>query len=251
MLGALWFHAQPEPRPNESFRLQVVGCLQKAILAYEKAAEANLRGSGTAWHAAKHLEAAAQQAKALGELRTCADLARRAAGHYVDAGKASTGAEALGRAARWLEDSDPSLSGKLYTEAVQLYSKDSMASMAHDIVQRGVKVQVKAAQFEDAATMLMEWASICSATGSGPYLCRAYLGGPLLSRHLYVSEMEANLFAVYTVACNVHVLFLCTGAWSKRCRRIYRVAFTQMHQASGKHICLMLCSCERGLSAYR
>jgi Soluble NSF attachment protein, SNAP len=160
--------------------VQGAGCLQKAVTAYEKAAHANIRGHGTAWHAAKHLEAAAQLSKEQSDFRACADYIRRAAGHFVECGKVGTGAECLGRGARWLEQSQPEVSCKLYAESLELYSKDPMASMAQDLVGRGVAMNIQASKWEDAAQMLMQWASICVDNKSIPYLCRAYLGAQRL-----------------------------------------------------------------------
>ena len=154
----------------------MAGCPRKAIEAYEKAAHANVKGKGTAWHAAKHLEAASQLANELQDAKACADFAKQAADHYVTAGKAGTGAECLGRAARLLETRSPTQSGQLYMAALELYGKDPMASMANDMVSRGVGVQLKEQKWEDAATMLLQWAAICSDNKSIPYLCRAYLG---------------------------------------------------------------------------
>jgi hypothetical protein len=93
---------------------QVLGQSNKALVAYEKAAEANLRGSGTEWHAAKHLESAAQICKELQRWPDTAEFGQRAAKLYVDAGKPGTGAECIGRCARWLETGNPSTSGMCF-----------------------------------------------------------------------------------------------------------------------------------------
>ena len=156
--------------------MQVAGCPTKAVEAFEKAAHANIKGKGTAWHAAKNLEAAAQISNEMQDTKACADFAKEASDHYVSAGKASTGAECLGRAARWLETRAPAQAGQLYMDALTLYGKDPMAAMANDMVSRGVGIQLKEEKWENAATMLMQWASICSDNKSVPYLCRAYLG---------------------------------------------------------------------------
>lgn len=163
-------------------RLQVAGCQAKAVEAYEKAAHANVRGKGTAWHAGKNLEKAAQISKDLQDANACASFAQQAAEHFVSAGKAGSGAECLGRAARWLEGPSPSIAGRLYTDAVALYAKDPMAAMAHDLVQRGVGILVSERQLDQAIEMLMQWASICADTKSGVPLCRAYLGAALPNR---------------------------------------------------------------------
>ena len=97
--------------PKRSVTLQVAGANQKALDAFEKAAEANLRGRGTEWHAAKHLESAAQISKDMEQWPATADFARRASQLYIDAGKLGTGAECMGRAARWLETGSPATSG--------------------------------------------------------------------------------------------------------------------------------------------
>lgn len=71
--------------------------------------------------------------------------------------------------------------GALYKEAVELYAQDPVASLAYDIVQRGVELLLKAQKWDDAAAMLMQWASVCLAQKSHPHLCRAYLGAPTAS----------------------------------------------------------------------
>lgn len=149
------------------------------MLAYEKAAEANLRGGGTAWHAGKHLEAAARCAAERQEQALAVDLFRRAAEQFCDAGKIAAGAEALGNGARLLESSDHAASGSLYKDALQMYSRADLSSMAHDVAQRGVAAQVRAGAFDDAAAMLIKWAAICAANDNNALLCKAALGAHL------------------------------------------------------------------------
>lgn len=69
-----------------------------------------------------------------------------------------------------------SCTGKLYTEAIKLYAQDPQALSAHDMVLRGVEVQLKLQQWDEAAMTLMLWASVCLQQGAYPHLCRAYLG---------------------------------------------------------------------------
>lgn len=164
--------------PGCALGLQVLGCQAKALEAYEKAAHANVRGSGTAWHAGQHLRKAAQISKDMQDAKACATFAQRAAEHFVDAGKPGTGAECLGNAARWLESMSPCLAGRLYRDALALYAKDPMAAMAHDLVQRGVGIQIAEGQINNAADMLLQWAAVCADTKSTTALCRAYLGAP-------------------------------------------------------------------------
>ena len=140
--------------------MQAAGCNRKAIDAYERAAHANIKGKGTAWHAAKHLEAAAQLSNEVQDYRACADYCRDAASHFVSCGKAGTGAECLGRGARWLEQGAPDTACKLYAESISLYSKDPMAAMAQDLVGRGVALQLKQQRFEDAAQLLLQCALV-------------------------------------------------------------------------------------------
>ena len=72
--------------------MQLAGKLDKAKVAYEKAAHANERGGGTQWHAAKHLESAATLAKELNRWDSLYDFIDRAASLYIEAGKISVGA---------------------------------------------------------------------------------------------------------------------------------------------------------------
>jgi tetratricopeptide (TPR) repeat protein len=154
---------------------QYNNCHEKAIDAYEKAAEANLRGGGTAWHASKHLEDAAKLSVEVRSYSKAAEFSRQASQNYVDCGKLSPAAECLARGARWLEDADLSSACSLYQEAVVMYAKSEMAAMAHDIVQRAVMVMLRAQRPEEAAAVMLRWATICHNTNTPSHLCRAYL----------------------------------------------------------------------------
>lgn len=147
-------------------------------MAYEKAAEANLRGGGTAWHAAKHLEDAAKLSAEVRNYSQAAEFSRQASQNYVDCGKLMPAAECLARGARTLEEPSPSQSCELYKAAIDMYSQSEMAAMADDTVKRAVMVLLQARQPDEATSVLLQWASICHRTGSTAHMCRAYLGVP-------------------------------------------------------------------------
>lgn len=67
------------------------GSDERAILAYEKAAEANYRGGGTLWHAAKHLEEAGALSAKLLKWDAAIDFYERASNDFVKGGVASNG----------------------------------------------------------------------------------------------------------------------------------------------------------------
>lgn len=147
-------------------------------MAYEKAAEANLRGGGTAWHAAKHLEDAAKLSAEVRNYSQAAEFTRQASQSYVDCGKLLPAAECLAKGARTLEDTSPGASCELYKAAIEMYSRSEMAAMADDTVKRAVMVLLQAGHPDDAASVLLQWAAICHRTESTAHMCRAYLGAP-------------------------------------------------------------------------
>lgn len=155
---------------------QVTGNNQKAVEAYEKASEANLRGGGTSWHAAKHLEAAAKLCVEMEKYHQAYELLIDASNQYVNCGKLSTAAECLGRGARSLEEVNPDFACEFYRRALDMYIKSEMGSMAHDVVQRGVGAMLRRGAFDEAASLLLKWATICHGHANTALMNRAYLG---------------------------------------------------------------------------
>lgn len=145
--------------------------------AYEKAAEANIRGGGTSWHAAKHLEAAAKICVELRRFDRAFELLKGSASHYVDCGKLASAGECLGRGARWLEEVKLEISCQLYLHALDMYKKSEMGSMAHDVVQRGVGAMIRHSAYDEAVLLLLKWATISHNQGAPALTNRAYLGG--------------------------------------------------------------------------
>jgi gamma-soluble NSF attachment protein len=174
--------------------IQLVGNREKAVIAYEKAAEANMRGGGTAWHAAKNLEAAAQLACDLSRWEAAAELLKLASQYYVDCGKFDPAAECLARGARWMEQGSPETACTMYEEALDLYFKSDMSSMAHDMVQRGTGVMLRANLYDDAAALTKKWAQICINNETWGLMCRAYLGATI-SAHSLSSEYRIGNYA--------------------------------------------------------
>lgn len=156
--------------------LQVTGSNEKAVEAYEKAAEANLRGGGTSWHAAKHLEAAAKICVEMGKHDRAHQLLIDSSNEYISCGKLSPAAECLGRGARWLEEVKPDSACDLYRQALDMYMKSEMGSMAHDVVQRGAGAMIRKDAFAEAASLLLKWATICYGHENTALMNRAYLG---------------------------------------------------------------------------
>lgn len=87
---------------------QHVKQFDKARRAYEKAATGSER-QDSQWHAAKHLEQAAEVAKQAGDWDSCAQLSKQASQHYREVGKSQAAAEALAKAARLLEEHRPAV----------------------------------------------------------------------------------------------------------------------------------------------
>lgn len=65
--------------------------MAETIETYEKAANAQNR-IGSPWHAAKHMEAAAELCKLQKMFEKMAEYYKSAAEHYLQAGKSTTGA---------------------------------------------------------------------------------------------------------------------------------------------------------------
>jgi hypothetical protein len=90
--------AQPGPQPNACATppcaptpaLQQGGDLEKSRAAYERAAQSQDK-LGSGWHAAKHLETAAQLSRDLLQWGAAADFARQAAAAYAQAGRPTAG----------------------------------------------------------------------------------------------------------------------------------------------------------------
>jgi len=79
---------------------------------------------GSTWHAAKHLEAASQISRDLGEWPQVAEYARQAGGFFAQAGRPGAGADALARGAKQLEEASPAEAHALYREALDMYEVD-------------------------------------------------------------------------------------------------------------------------------
>jgi tetratricopeptide (TPR) repeat protein len=207
--------------------VQVCECRAKAIVAHEKAAEANLRGGGTAWHAAKHYEDAAKLSAELRNFSQVAEFIRQASQNYVDVGKLVHAAESLAKGARMLEEASPSQSCELYKAAIDMYSKSEMAAMADDTVKRAVMVLLHAKQPDDAASVLLQWASICHRTGSTAHMCRAYLGVP--SPELQVDSAPSRQWTPTAHNCKHNARMLTSLSHVKRHFAAAGVIVMQLH----------------------
>lgn len=104
------------------------------------------------------------------------ELILESSGQYVDCGKLAPAAECLGRGARWLEEINPDSACDLYRQALDMYMKSDMGSMAHDLVQRGVGIMIRQDDFSEAASLMLKWATVCHGMENTALMCRAYLG---------------------------------------------------------------------------
>ena len=78
----------------------------KAREAYEMAAKCAQR-QDSPWHAAKHLEKAAEAAKETSDWTLVVEYYKNASLAYREAGRAQSAADALSKGARLIEDKDP------------------------------------------------------------------------------------------------------------------------------------------------
>lgn len=92
-------------------------------MAFERAAECQDH-SGSAWHAGKMFEKAAEVAKEEKNFEQIANLYTFASQSYFEAGRPQTASEALFKGARALETRQPTKSSELYTLALEALEQD-------------------------------------------------------------------------------------------------------------------------------
>ncbi|CAL1361440.1 unnamed protein product [Linum trigynum] len=161
---------------------------EKAKDAFEKASKGQEMLTSP-WDAAKHMESAAALAKELGNWNDVADLYRRASELYVECGRAQPASDALGKAARAVEDHLPDVAVQLYTDACSLLEEDDKDQMAFDLYRALTAVHIKLEKYTDAAAALLRLglaADKCNASNSQ---FKAYLSAIVV--YLYANDVKA------------------------------------------------------------
>ncbi|KAF8096103.1 hypothetical protein N665_0317s0009 [Sinapis alba] len=160
---------------------------EKAKVALEKASKGQEMQSSP-WDAAKHMESAAALAQKLSIWDEVADFYRKASELYVECGRAQPASDALGKAARALEDVKPEDAIQLYTDACEILEEDGRDQMAFDLYRACASVYIKLEKFTDAATFFLRLgvaADKCDATNSQ---CKAYLSAIIV--YLYGHDLK-------------------------------------------------------------
>eukprot|EP00242_Pyramimonas_sp_CCMP2087_P002326 CAMPEP_0198232372 /NCGR_PEP_ID=MMETSP1445-20131203/115697_1 /TAXON_ID=36898 /ORGANISM="Pyramimonas sp., Strain CCMP2087" /LENGTH=314 /DNA_ID=CAMNT_0043913043 /DNA_START=126 /DNA_END=1070 /DNA_ORIENTATION=- len=152
------------------------GAKDKAVVAYEKASFAQEK-LGSPWHGAKHLETAGRLAKESGSsLVEVESFFKRACVLYAEAGRGQTGADALSRGAKILEDMNADAAYRLYMEAVEMYQNEGKDHYCMDTFRHAINLLIRLERFEDAAVTQLRFAEACSRAGAKQSQCKAYLG---------------------------------------------------------------------------
>jgi hypothetical protein len=91
----------------------------------------------------------------------------------------STGADALARAARALEEKEPKTSYDLYVQAIDMYETDGKEAQAADVFRSAIGMLCKKQDLPNAATLLLQFGAVCDKTNSRATQCKCYLGEAL------------------------------------------------------------------------
>ncbi|XP_010538652.1 PREDICTED: gamma-soluble NSF attachment protein [Tarenaya hassleriana] len=161
--------------------------LEKAKVAFEKASQGQQMLSSP-WDAAKHMESAGAIAKDLRNWNEVADFYRKASELYIECGRAQPASDAIGKAARALEETKPEDAIQLYADACDILEEDGREQMAFDLYRACANLYIKLEKFMDAATFLLRLgvaADKCNATNSQ---CKAYLSAIIV--YLYAHDLN-------------------------------------------------------------
>lgn len=90
-----------------------------------------------------------------------------------------TGADALARAARALEEKEPKTSYDLYVQAIDMYETDGKEGQAADVFRSAIGMLCKKQDLPNAATLLLQFGAVCDKTNSRSTQCKCYLGEAL------------------------------------------------------------------------
>jgi len=161
---------------------------EKAKEAFEKASKGQEMQSSP-WDAAKHMESAAALAKEEGNWSQVADLYRRASELYIECGRSQPASDALGKAARAVEDHLPDVAVQLYTDACEILEEDDKEQMAFDLYRALSAVHIKLEKYTDAAAALLRLGLAADKSNATNSQCKAYLGAIVV--YLYANDVKA------------------------------------------------------------
>ncbi len=147
-------------------KFRAKGEKQKAMLAFEKCAEANGKEDNE-WHAAKSLEMCALIAKDCGTVEECVAYAQRACEAYVSAGRAQRGAECLGKCAKYFDEKHPLSAAKLLNTAIEMLDDEDKHVYAAGLHRDLAVVLMRSDKFAEAAESMVRFGGSCEETGSG------------------------------------------------------------------------------------
>ena len=175
----------------------------QAVGAFEKAAQGQEQ-LGSGFMAAKHVESAAFLAGAGGLCDGASSAARyeRAAALHQQDGRVENAAEALGKAAKALESSDPERAAKLMSAACDAFADDEADSSELRLIQSldtyktAVAFLLRAKSPAQAATMLQRQAQVSARVNQAHNVARCEL-----SR--VVALLAADRFQEAVEACDV------------------------------------------------
>lgn len=147
-----------------------------AALAEEKCGEAYMI-TNDFWHAGKALERATEMLAKVKPVvgANVLAMAERASEAYAQANRSQVAAESFGRAARVVEDSDPSTSVALMNRCVELLSEEGKDVYATDYHRHLCSQLLRMENYQEASTACMKFAESCSRAGQSHSLAKAYL----------------------------------------------------------------------------
>lgn len=160
---------------------------EKAKVAFEKASQGQQMLSSP-WDAAKHMESAAALAKDLRNWNEVADFYRKASELYIECGRAQPASEALGKAARALEETKPEDAIQLYADACDILEEDGREQMAFDLYRACANLYIKLEKFTDAATFLLRLGVAADKCNAANSQCKAYLSAIIV--YLYAHDLK-------------------------------------------------------------
>ncbi|GAX79007.1 hypothetical protein CEUSTIGMA_g6447.t1 [Chlamydomonas eustigma] len=159
-----------------------IGSKEKALEAYERAAIAQEK-IGSLWHAAKHYEMCGDICKSSSEWERLSIFYKRAADMYRTAGKGTSGADALARGAKALEDNDSETAIKMDLEALDIYEEEGKENMGMDVYRATISLMIRTKRYGEAAQALIRMALACDRLGAKSSQCKAFLGAMVIHLH--------------------------------------------------------------------
>lgn len=209
-----WEQAQPLLE-KAGLAYKQAGATDKAKDAYERASTAAEK-NGSPWHAARNLEQCAELTKQSGDWAAVGSYFQQAAQLYVEAGKATTGADCLARGAKGLEDKDSDLANTLYENALDIYENEGKESVAADLYRQASASLVRSQKYAAAVSMLLRFGATCEKSGASQSLVKSYLGAIVIwlyagdakqAWQVYQEVLGVDMFATSDEAFAADALF--------------------------------------------